>query len=364
VFFGVQTMQRPYVADGQLMYDARPSLTAGRFVLLSSICGALWWTNSLLSNGDNVDSSFTSGGRRRVTNYGLFRLEEGYAEVTFQAVGGRVQFDCPYDHADFGFVCEVLRDHFCHQKPLLYDPYDRVWTMHRGLAWTVVATTLLSLCFHRPDALLVSGNQLLDSLRSLFLPDAPGPTSNLLSSAVWKLYDLSVFVYPVLRLMDEVIPYQGTSSVFRWFPNDDHNFWWSVAALFLVAAVVNALSKLWSGRAFLLKFKSVTAVSLGYWRAALETKPGPDVVFTLPVLGSVSIVQMCYTLLFVTFMQGSLETALFSLLGYAVGGQLARYQYENIALSAVLGGIWRWMETGMHDMKRTLDRIWLQYYGY
>lgn len=210
-----------------------------------------------------------SFGMRRTTNYGFFAVQERTIQVIVHAAGQ--QWNCAYDDPMVGeLLCrDFLRDYLCHEQPLVWKSRDRVYTLHRILAWTILATTFFAACF-RSNPVPPTGNILRNSFVSIFMDYRSQREP--LQVLIEKLVDLNVYVYPALVAMDVLIRKRHPGSPFR---RIDAPYDWFVALFlwFVLLILCNAATTLWSGGTPLLRFRTLTAAAAGYHAHYREVMP-------------------------------------------------------------------------------------------
>ena len=213
--------------------------------------------NESFHQGTTTSSSFAM---RRTTNYGLFCLQERTIQVVLH-VGGQ-QWSCAYDEPLYGeWLCrDYLRDTMAHEKPLLWEATDRVYTLHRSIAWTLCCSTLLVACF-ATNPIRTTNSILGDTMLAILVDNRSHHKP--LQSLLWKLLDLNMHIYPALTAMDHVILNQQPKSPFLLLP-PPYNWYISLTLWFLLIVATNATTSFWSGGRPLLGFSAAAAAASGY----------------------------------------------------------------------------------------------------
>lgn len=360
--------RRPaYVLGGRLIYE-RP---CGKFSwlrcgVITSVIAYLYVTNSAnhhrhkligsITSRKNNDSVYSNAyEKRRTTDFAIFAVKERTIKATVSA--GGFEISCPYDESILGSVIcrDIIRKHLTHQKPLIYNSRDRVYTAHRVTAWLLISCALLSSCFTKPLA-FKTDYVLVDSLASIFFNTDNSP----LWSLAIKLLHLNTLIYPGLQAMDVTIQQQSSDSIFSLFKSTDANFAFSMAVMLWIAVVVNAGSKCWSG-SLLLQFDAVTAAYVGYYAHYQSTTLAVDYVFSrfskFGMLDAGNWNTLTWTILFIIFMRGSFTTAVFWCLTHCAGQIVSDYQYEHLAIVATARVLSNWIESAGHALEQGLRNL-------
>lgn len=279
-------------------------------------------------------------------------------QATVQA--GGFAWDCNYDDPVIGVpVCEnLLRQQMTHRKPWLVGGAGAVFAVHRLTAWGIITAALLSLCCTRP---LIPSNRnskipLVDSFLSFFFDASP------ILSAMENLFYLNAFIYPTLEAMYTTILQQSSQSLFAIMATTDENFYLSFAALVLLALLLNEASAVWSGGEFLLRFKALVAVAMGYYAHYLASSSGPTVFVWLRQSSGLSFFDITWqmaswTVLSTVLFRGSFAAAFFWCLAHCAGQSLSEYQYEKLVYVVSARALVGWVDAASRSIERGLKNL-------
>lgn len=354
-----------YMENGRLVYDrARSSFSFFRFAVIASTLLFLFVSNPtnlrirrlLLARPQKSQYSYKSPQQQqgRTTNYAFFSVKTSTMATTVQVAGS--SWTCRHDDPDvLGLpICILLRRNFTHQKPLLWAPADPVHTVHRTVAWLIVATALGSLCCQRPWVPDHKSYRvpLVASFLSFWFDATP------VESALSNLLKLQLFIYPSLEAMYTSIQQQSTESIFaRFLTTSDQNFYFSCTTLIGIAVLFNEVSRAWSG-SFLLRFEALTAVSMGYY-ANYQALRSVTYFFQLPGSDGLQIAWQTatWTLLATILFRGSFAAALVWCLAHCAGQSLSQYHYNHLAYVVSARALYSWLDATAQSVERGLRTL-------
>jgi hypothetical protein len=266
--------------------------------------------SSFKSSSSSSSSSWLVVGRPRITNYGLFSLQESIEGVTVSAFLTETSL-CPFNDVTIGSFCESIADSMCHRRPLLPFEYwysananninnignssssmggdynyiinyyriatsnfltalatDRVHVIHRLICSILILSTIWNYCCPRfpPRRTLFDGILLFlppiieDILTSVF-SSSNRRSNNLIRDLIHENF----VVYPVLVELNRIVPkLRLTSWWVRPTGNDTADFILAVIILvFVIGGGSNVLASRISQR-YVVGFSSVSAIAFGY----------------------------------------------------------------------------------------------------
>ena len=289
----------------------------------------------------------------RVTNYAWCCVRERLTRLEIHVAGTVV--NCPFNDSLQGQACRALQANLLPMKPLVWDAYDRPFTVHRILTLALIAAGGLSFCCRRPNA-LSTGILRVDALLSIFLPIADTQQSVTITATIASLLQSQVFLYAVWQRMDVLIPLQHPNSIFFWTPSNDWNFAISVLMLVALAGACNATSKYATGRFVLQGCEALTAVALGYYRGSVMDTATDHASFLLFFYWHVSLAAAQWTALVAvaTSRRSFFATAIVAwCVANVVGSLMGEYQYQNQISMTMKRQVWE-----------TVENAWETLFGY
>lgn len=282
------------------------------------------------------------------TNYGLFHLQE-YGNRLVLSVA-YFDFDCHYQSVleqqpGLQDICTSLRRSLAHSKPLLWDPDDPAHVLHRANTILLIFVAVLAACRRKYVSNFRSGSMVMDAFASVLLHNPQKPLLGLL----WCLFQENFLIYPIWRVLCDLVPAQVNSSWFRVFDQDGADIALTVLTLLGLVILVNALGYHFWNRVYWLQFDGFLAVMLGYYRGLFGSRP-PDyslrwlqtLLRNTSIPSSVSVKAMTWTLVIVSGFKSFPKSVAF-LVANIAGAQLGQYQYRHLgtqgAIQKLLDGI-------------------------
>ena len=292
-------------------------------------------------------SSFMSShDRRRTTNFGFFHVQENSSKGVVVAIGG-FDLHCNYSDEEYPLIgislCQnVIHQYMTHRKPLLYNPNDYAYTSHRIFALVLTITSLYSFC-HTSPIIIRTGYIIMDSVAT-FLFDESDQSS--LVSLMYRLLSLNLLVYPALQAMEITVKQQSPDSLFVLSTTNQRiNYTFSLLIWLMLAIIINAASKSWTGQ-FALQFHALAAVGMGYYARYQASGMAPIFDWMLePEEVDEAWTFITWTIVLLLAVRGSITTAVFWCFAHCAGQILYQYQYDHLVLIATARSLANWMHS-------------------
>jgi len=347
-------------------------------------------SSSALPSSLLLASSWFVVGRPRITNYGVFALQESLDGVTVLAVLSESSV-CSFNDVRTrrGAFCEAIADTLCHRKPLLLSEYwyderssmtanhrnngiksfasalakDRVFLVHRLICWILILTASFNFCCPRfPPRRILSGylfyHPIIDDLLTsvLFSSSSSSSSSSNNNNLVRDLLRHNFIIYPVLVELDRMVPQMAYRQSGWWY-------WWilrptgkatadfllTVVLLILLAGAANVLASRITNQQQqqqhhrVVGFSSCTAAGLGYLQRCAHHQNNRSWILlafgtqTLPVLGrnytAINTVQVFWSSMawMVVSSDNWYPMLVVWLVGGVVGTLLAEFHLQHIS---------------------------------
>jgi hypothetical protein len=300
-------------------------------------------------------STLSSHERRRTTNFWFFHVQENSSKGVVVAIGG-FDLHCNYSDEEYPLIgisiCQnVIQQYMTHRKPLMYNPNDYAYTSHRIFAFILIVSSLYSFCYTSP-IIIQTGYTILDSVATFIFDDTD--QSSLLS-LIYRLLSLNLLIYPVLQAMEITVKQQSPDSLFVLSTtNQSINYTFSLLIWLVLAIVMNAASKSWTGR-FALQFHALAAVGMGYYARYQASGMAPIFDWMLePEEVDEAWTFITWTIVLILAVRGSITTAVFWCFAHCAGQILYQYQYDHLVLIATARSLANWIHSVGNSVQELL----------
>jgi hypothetical protein len=218
-----------FIFNGRIVSSARPLFSWRRFILWASLVSILLalnpvnspWSLHHLLQQHGIELPWIKPAKRtyspsRLTNWGLFAIEDGISRVRLIGLGGE-------------YKCYFAQNSIC--KPL-QSFFQKRHNVHSFLLAIHALATLFVLSCRNPRG-IKSKTVLIQILYDLFLPSLEYPLLSFVSSALWSKVTLST----AIEQMQNLLLSQAPDSLFCLLPRSSPaNLYLSTACLVVLAA--------------------------------------------------------------------------------------------------------------------------------
>lgn len=338
---------RATIVDGRVVRDEQSQLSSHRncfswrrFLFVLAVCSAMIVTNPSNEVYEHAEEALerithplksTTKTRRKkrasdwalhnildppisVTNYGLFTVEERHTAVTFLGLK-KASWSCPFFDETWGPFCNAAANHFCHGRPLWYDPQSYAYTAHRALCFLIILAAIL--CFCCREGTLPFSEPLLVTIYN-----SVGRNHFSLFALALDLFNAGQFVYPALIQMEKVIPtlQEGRFAKHLHLPNYIDFILYDIILVLFVGGGCNAFGTFWTKQTC-RGLDATVAASVAYCTAfttlqsTTTQKITPQTIF--------------WSYLPLTALLGGHSNVIAWLLAGMAGYMLGQYHFEN-----------------------------------
>uniref|UniRef100_A0A7R9WNT9 Peptidase S54 rhomboid domain-containing protein n=1 Tax=Craspedostauros australis TaxID=1486917 RepID=A0A7R9WNT9_9STRA len=249
-----------YIRNGRLYRgnDDKIAFSWRRFLVVSTMVAFLAAANlKMIGEVEDQDkdrfqslSMLSLHSKPRLTNYGLFSLQQTHNSVIFR--GAFVKAKCSYESWEVGDLCMEVAANLCNEQPLVWNPSNLAHTATRIFTAVLILSSLLSFCcYGRAISLNTLDIPVIGSILSLFA------NPNLILDGMVA----HVFVGPALMDLHRILPRLQRS---WWFDDQDSTF--AICAIVLVIGIgslSNAVARRLS-RKHVVGLNSVVAACIAY----------------------------------------------------------------------------------------------------
>lgn len=272
---------------------------------------------------------------RRITNYGLFALEESFDSMILH--GLLQSWTCSFNDNAIGEICDRLAANLCHQKPLIWDKSDRVYTAHRVICYLLIFSAIYFFCCPQCTRLLLPKrlddlvtHTKLDSLASIFYRP----------HLVRDLSYANFIVHPTLTELNRVIPRLNSNSIFSTGSIDVDFF----LGVFILVAIIgggsNLLASKIDNRHAVYGFSPVCAACLAYWQRIILIRQ--RFLFSFGDQQITAAGMYWTNAAFIVFQNQDWYPRLIAwIVAGCAGTLLAKYHLENMTYFGDLMGFWK-----------------------